>query len=65
MIEEHDDRPKLKDLYGTQGYIQAEINFNPSFTDKTDTESDVAITLTLVLRPRTISTSLMTLAGLK
>ncbi|NOT62675.1 MAG: outer membrane protein assembly factor BamA [Acidobacteria bacterium] len=35
----------IKDLYGTQGYIQAEVNFVPKFTDKTDTEGEVEVTL--------------------
>jgi outer membrane protein insertion porin family len=35
----------IKDLYGTQGYIQADINFIPKFVDKTAEEGDVEITL--------------------
>jgi outer membrane protein insertion porin family len=35
----------IKDLYGTQGYIQADINFIPKFIDKTQEEGDVEITL--------------------
>jgi outer membrane protein insertion porin family len=35
----------VKDLYGTQGYIQADINFIPKFIDKTPEEGDVEITL--------------------
>src|SRR5262245_50903097 len=35
----------IKDLYGTQGYIQADINFIPKFIDKTPEEGDVEITL--------------------
>ncbi len=35
----------IKDLYGTQGYIQADINFIPKFNDKTPEEGDVEITL--------------------
>jgi outer membrane protein insertion porin family len=35
----------VKDLYGTQGYIQADINFIPKFVDKTAEEGDVEITL--------------------
>jgi outer membrane protein insertion porin family len=35
----------VKDLYGTQGYIQADINFIPKFVDKTPEEGDVEITL--------------------
>ncbi len=35
----------VKDLYGTQGYIQADVNFIPKFTDKTPEEGEVEITL--------------------
>lgn len=35
----------IKDLYGTQGYIQADIAFIPKFIDKTDSEGDVEVTL--------------------
>ena len=35
----------IKDYYGTQGYIQAEVAFTPKFIDKTDTEGDVEVTL--------------------
>jgi len=35
----------IKDLYGTQGYIQADVNFIPKFIDKTPEEGDVEITL--------------------
>ncbi len=35
----------IKDLYGTQGYIQAEVAFNPKFNDKTETEGEVEVTL--------------------
>jgi outer membrane protein insertion porin family len=35
----------IKDLYGTQGFIQAEVNFIPKFIDKTQEEGDVEITL--------------------
>src|SRR5262252_2914734 len=35
----------VKDLYGTQGYIQADINFIPKFIDRTQEEGDVEITL--------------------
>jgi outer membrane protein insertion porin family len=35
----------IKDIYGTQGYIQADVNFIPEFKDRTDTEGDVTITL--------------------
>src|SRR5499426_344882 len=35
----------IKDLYGTQGFIQADINFIPKFIDKTPEEGDVEITL--------------------
>src|SRR5215831_5418422 len=35
----------IKDLYGTQGFIQAEPNFIPKFIDKTPEEGDVEITL--------------------
>ena len=35
----------IKDLYGTQGYIQADVNFIPKFIDKTAEEGDVEVTL--------------------
>jgi outer membrane protein insertion porin family len=35
----------IKDLYGTQGYIQAEVSFIPKFIDKTPEEGDIEITL--------------------
>ncbi|MGE0132794.1 MAG: outer membrane protein assembly factor BamA [Blastocatellales bacterium] len=35
----------VKDLYGTQGYIQADVNFVPKFIDKTQEEGEVEITL--------------------
>src|SRR5215831_247695 len=35
----------IKDLYGTQGYIQADVNFIPKFIDKTPEEGDIEITL--------------------
>ncbi len=35
----------VKDLYGTQGYIQAGVDFIPKFTDKTAEEGEVEITL--------------------
>jgi outer membrane protein insertion porin family len=35
----------IKDLYGTQGYIQADVNFIPKFIDRTNEEGDVEITL--------------------
>jgi outer membrane protein insertion porin family len=35
----------IKDLYGTQGYIQAEVNPVPKFTDKTEVEGEVEWTL--------------------
>src|SRR5262245_52161544 len=35
----------IKDLYGTQGFIQADINFIPKFIDKTAEEGEVEITL--------------------
>ncbi len=35
----------VKDLYGTQGYIQADVNFIPKFTDSTPTEGNVEIML--------------------
>src|SRR5215813_4776919 len=35
----------IKDLYGTQGFIQAEPNFIPKFIDKTPEVGDVEITL--------------------
>src|SRR5499433_2826311 len=35
----------IKDLYGTQGFIQADINFIPKFIDKTPETGDVEIML--------------------
>ena len=35
----------VKDLYGVQGYIQADVNFIPKFVPKTDTEGDIEVTL--------------------
>ena len=35
----------IKDLYGTQGYIQASVDFMPKFIDKTEEEGEVEITL--------------------
>ncbi len=35
----------VKDLYGTQGYIQADVQFIPKFIDKTSEEGDVEVTL--------------------
>ena len=35
----------VKDLYGVQGYIQADVNFIPKFISKTDTDGDIEITL--------------------
>jgi outer membrane protein insertion porin family len=35
----------IKDLYGTQGYIQASPDFFPKFTDRTDDEGDIEITI--------------------
>jgi outer membrane protein insertion porin family len=35
----------IKDLYGTQGYIQASPEFIPKFIDKTEEEGEVEITL--------------------
>ena len=35
----------IKDLYGTQGYIQADVNFIPKFIDKTAEEGEVEVTL--------------------
>jgi outer membrane protein insertion porin family len=35
----------IKDLYGTQGYIQADVGFFPKFIDKTPEEGEVEITL--------------------
>ncbi len=37
----------VKDLYGVQGYIQADVNFIPKFIPKTDTEGDIEVTLEL------------------
>src|SRR5262249_18889252 len=35
----------IKDLYGTQGYIQASVDFIPKFIDKTEEQGEVEITL--------------------
>src|SRR5262249_33111203 len=35
----------VKDLYGTQGYIQAGVDFIPKFVDKTEEEGEIEITL--------------------
>lgn len=35
----------IKDLYGVQGYIQADVNFIPKFIPKTETEGDIEVTL--------------------
>lgn len=35
----------VKDLYGNQGYIQADVQFVPKFIDKTGEEGDVEVTL--------------------
>ena len=35
----------VKDLYGTQGYIQASIDFIPKFTDTSEEEGEIEITL--------------------
>ena len=35
----------IKDLYGTQGFIQAEVSFIPKFIDKTPEEGEIEITL--------------------
>jgi len=35
----------IKDLYGTQGYIQASVDFVPKFVDKTPEEGEIEITL--------------------
>ena len=35
----------IKDLYGTQGYIQASVDFIPKFIDKTAEEGEIEITL--------------------
>ncbi|MGH9752362.1 MAG: outer membrane protein assembly factor BamA [Blastocatellia bacterium] len=35
----------IKDLYGTQGYIQAGVDFVPKFADKTEGEGEVEIRL--------------------
>lgn len=35
----------IKDLYGTQGYIQASPEFIPKFIDKTEEEGEIEITL--------------------
>lgn len=35
----------IKDVYGTQGYIQASVDFVPKFIDKTQEEGEIEITL--------------------
>ncbi len=35
----------IKDAYGTQGYIQADVNFIPKFIDLTNEEGEIEITL--------------------
>jgi len=35
----------IKDAYGIQGYIQADVNFIPRFIDRTDEEGEIEITL--------------------
>ncbi|MCI0660879.1 MAG: outer membrane protein assembly factor BamA [Acidobacteria bacterium] len=35
----------IKDAYGTQGYLQADVSFIPKFIDQTDEEGEVDITL--------------------
>ncbi len=35
----------IKDLYGTQGYIQASVDFAPKFADQTEEEGEVEVTL--------------------
>lgn len=35
----------VKDIYGTQGYIQAGVDFIPKFTDKSAEEGEIEITL--------------------
>lgn len=35
----------IKDLYGTQGYIQAQVDFVPKFIDKTNDTGEVEVTL--------------------
>lgn len=35
----------IKDLYGTQGYIQASVDFIPKFIDQTEEEGEIEITL--------------------
>ncbi|MEO6724964.1 MAG: outer membrane protein assembly factor BamA [Blastocatellia bacterium] len=35
----------IKDIYGTQGYIQASVDFIPKFIDKTAEEGEIEITL--------------------
>jgi len=35
----------VKDLYGTQGYIQASVDFIPKFADKTEEEGEIEIML--------------------
>jgi outer membrane protein insertion porin family len=35
----------VKELYGMQGFIQADVNFIPKFIDRTDEEGDIEVTL--------------------
>lgn len=35
----------VKDIYGTQGYIQASVDFIPKFVDRTAEEGDIEVTL--------------------
>jgi outer membrane protein insertion porin family len=35
----------IRDLYGTQGYIQAQVDFVPKFVDKTAEEGEIEVTL--------------------
>jgi outer membrane protein insertion porin family len=35
----------IKDLYGTQGFLQADVSFIPKFIDRTDEEGDIEVTL--------------------
>src|SRR5262249_2271807 len=35
----------IKDLYGTQGYIQASVDFIPKFIDKTEEQGEIEVTL--------------------
>jgi outer membrane protein insertion porin family len=44
-IQENVYQRRQGPLFGTQGYIQAEVNFNPTFNDTSATEGEVEVTL--------------------